>query len=176
MINHGKCLDQEQLFAYAQRLLDSPEQGAAREHVEQCAACGQIVMEFQKLDTVLDEWRPVAPSNWFDARVRAAVAEDFSQPSRFTLFGLRWAQVLSPACLVLLLVVASLILSRTRETKSSLTTTQSITEPAKTPAARVEEELTLYKDLPVLEDEDYEMLANFDALSELPRGEKKVDN
>ena len=147
-----------------------------REHVEHCAACGQTVTEFQKLDTVLDEWRPVAPSDWFDARVRAAVAADVSAPSRFTLFGLRWAQVLAPACLLLLVVAASLIVSRIRATKPSLTATRPIVEPAKTPAARVEEELTLYKDLPVLEDEDYEMLANFDVLSELPRGEKKVDN
>jgi hypothetical protein len=36
--------------------------------------------------------------------------------------------------------------------------------------------LTLYKDLPVLEDEDYEMLANFDVLSALPHGEAKVEN
>ena len=176
MINHGKCPDREQLFAYAHRMLDSPEHGAAREHVENCAVCGQIVMEFQKLDTVLDEWQSVAPSDWFDARVRAAVAAEVPTPSRFTLFGLRWAQVLSPACLVLLLVVASLMLSRTRETKSTLRSTQPITEPARIPATRVEEELTLYKDLPVLEDEDYEMLANFEILSELPRGEKKLEN
>src|SRR5271169_2879820 len=165
MISHGRCLDREQLFAYAQRLLDSPEHGESREHIEQCAACGQMVAEIQKLDTVLNEWKPVAPSDWFDARVRATVAAEVPAPSRFALFGLRWAQVLSPACLVLLLIAASLILSRRRESNSFLTSTQPLTETVQTRAARVEEELTLYKDLPVLEDEDYEMLANFNALS-----------
>ena len=54
------------------------------------------------------------------------------------------------------------------------------TQPVETPrpvTAAVkagEDELGLYENLTVLE--DYDLLANFDVLSELPRGEKKVGN
>jgi len=37
-----------------------------------------------------------------------------------------------------------------------------------------EEELNLYQNLAVLE--DYDLLAEFDLLSELPKGESKVEN
>jgi anti-sigma factor RsiW len=168
-MNHEKCMERENLFAYAQHLLESNEEREAREHVAQCARCREAVSAFQRLDAVLDEWKPAAPSPWFDARVRAAA--EANPPARFPfgLFGVRWAQVLAPACLVVLVTFATLLIFRQqpsdmqeRLTKSSATT--------------VEEELTLYKDLPVLEDEDYEMLANFDVLSALPHGEAKVEN
>jgi len=169
-MNHEKCMEREHLFAYAHHLLEAAEEREAREHVAQCAACGQVVMEFQKLDAALEEWKPIAPSVWFDARVRAAVASERSAGFPFRLFGWRWAQILAPACLVLLVTVASLMISR-RQPSSAPTE-----RAAQSSAAQVEEELTLFKDLPVLEDEDYEMLANFDVLSELPHGEAKVEN
>jgi hypothetical protein len=176
MMDRSKCLDEEQIFAYAQHLLEPGEEDKVRSHVEPCSVCGQTALRYQKLDAVLDEWKPVEPSDWFDARVRAAVASDPSARSGFTFFGLRWAQVLAPACLVLLIVAGSLIVSRRRPAPSPRPATQQIAQPASAPSVQVEEELTLYENLPVLEDEDYEMLSNFDVLSKLPRGEKKLAN
>ena len=176
MMDRGKCLDGEKLFAYAQHLLEPGEEGKVRSHVEQCSACGQTALRYQKLDAVLDEWKPVTPSDWFDARVRAAAALNPSARSGYTLFGLRWAQVLAPACMVLLLVAGSLIVSRMRPAHPPRTAAQQIAQPARTPSVQVEEELTLYENLPVLEDEDYEMLSKFDVLSNVPRGEKKLAN
>src|SRR5579863_6507957 len=114
MMDRPKCMDDEQIFAYAQHLLEPGEEEKVRSHVEQCSACGQIALRYQKIDAVLDEWKPVEPSEWFDARVRAAVASDPLARSGFTFFGLRWAQVLAPACLVLLIVTGSFIVSRMR--------------------------------------------------------------
>src|SRR5579864_567149 len=109
MTDPTKCLNDEQIFAYAQHLLEQAEEDKVRSHVEHCSVCGQSVLRYQKLDAVLVEWKPVEPSGLFDARVRAAVASDPSARSRFTFFGLRWAQVLAPACLVLLIVAGSFI-------------------------------------------------------------------
>ena len=176
MMDCTKCLNDEQIFAYAQHLLGPDEQDKVRSHVEKCFACGQTALRYQKLDAVLDEWKPAEPSEWFDARVRTAVASDPSARSGFTFFGLRWAQVLAPACLVLLIVAGSFIVSRMRPAQSPRPATQQIAQPGSTPSVQVEEELTLYENLPVLEDEDYEMLSKFDVLSKLPRGEKKLAN
>jgi hypothetical protein len=48
-----------------------------------------------------------------------------------------------------------------------------VTQP-QTAATAEEDELSLYQNLSVLE--DYDMLANFEVLSELPAGAKKVVN
>lgn len=168
-MNQEKCMERDHLFAYAQRLLESNEECEVREHVAQCARCQEAVAAFQRLDAVLDEWKPAAPSSWFDARVRAAV--EANPPARFPfgLFGLRWAQVLAPACLVVLVTFATLLTTRQQPSDAQERLTKSS-------ATKVEEELTLYKDLPVLEDEDFQMLANFDVLSALPHGDAKVEN
>lgn len=176
MMDRAKCLNDEQIFAYAQRLLEPGEEEKARSHVEQCSVCGQAALRYQTLDAVLDEWKPVEPSDWFDARVRAAVASNPSAQSGFTFFGLRWAQVLAPACLVMLLVAGSLIVLRRRPAHLPQPATQQIAQPASATSVQVEDELTLYENLPVLEDQDYEMLSNFDVLSKLPRGEKRLAN
>lgn len=176
MMDRAKCLNEEQIFAYAQHLLEPGEEEKARSHVEQCSVCGKTALRYQKLDAVLGEWKPVEPSDWFDARVRAAVASAPSARSGFTFFGLRWAQVLAPACLVIFFIAGSLIVSRMRPAHPARPATQQIAQPASTPSVQVEEELTLYENLPVLEDQDYEMLSNFDVLSKLPRGEKKLAN
>jgi hypothetical protein len=84
--------------------------------------------------------------------------------------------VLAPACLVLLIVAGSFIVWRMRPAQSPQSATQQTAQTASAPSTQVEEELTLYENLPVLEDEDYEMLAKFDVLSKLPRGDKKFAN
>lgn len=173
------CVEREKLFAYVHRMLEPREEGEVRAHVTWCPACSKRVEEFQKLDVVLDEWKPTKPSAWFDARVRAAVAaaEPAENPGFF--FGLRRRRWLSPALLVVLVVSASWVVLRTGRSPhpAPFASRRQAAQPAaavgsKSPQAQAEEELSLYKDLPVLE--DYDMLANFDMLSELPKGDKRV--
>jgi anti-sigma factor RsiW len=173
MMDQEKCWIREQLFAYASHLLEPREADSVRLHVEQCDECLRIVAEFQRLDTVLDEWKAVAPSGAFGARVRAAVA---SRQSHTTFFGLRWTQVLAPVCLLVLMVTTSVIFLRVRKAHKLNNGSTQTTQIQNASAGQAEEELTLYQNLPVLEDEDYDMLADFDVLSELPRGDNKVAN
>jgi len=173
MIDQEKCLNREQLFAYATHLLEPCEADSARLHVEHCAVCLQVVSAFQKVDTVLDEWKSVPPSGAFDARVRAVVN---SYRPRFSIFGLRWIQVLAPVCLLVLMVTTSLIFVRERKAHILNNGPSQTTQIQNASTAQADEELTLYQNLPVLEDEDYDMLADFDVLSELPHGDNKVAN
>jgi len=178
-----KCVEREQLFAYVHGMLEAREEGEIRAHVEQCAQCRSAVEEFRKLDAVLDEWQPTEPSPWFDARVRAAVAASEPPPARGFL-SFEWGRWLAPALLVVLVVAGSLVVYRSRRPQvvPQPTARQEAPKPAApvpaTPVSPVlpgeADELSLYQNLPVLE--DYEMLANFDVLSELPKGEKKVAN
>jgi len=108
-----KCCGREQLFAYCQRLLAADEEEKVRAHVAECAACRAVVGEYEKLDTLLDDWQPAEPSPWFDARVRAAIAADLSQAqSARPLFGLAWGRWLVPALGLALVLVAALVVWR----------------------------------------------------------------
>jgi hypothetical protein len=108
-----KCCEREQLFAYCQRLLAADEAEKVRAHVAECSACRAVIGEYEKLDTLLDDWRPTEPSPWFDARVRAAIAADLSPAqSARPLFGLAWVRWLVPAAGLALVLVAALVVWR----------------------------------------------------------------
>ena len=176
MNERGKCPEKEKLFSYVHQMLERDDELEVRSHVGQCRMCEQITNEFQEFDSVLGEWKPVEPSAFFDARLKAKVATAATEQSGFPFFGLRRAQLLAPAFTVLLVVAATLIVFRTRSSYTSRPSVPSVVQTANIPAAKVEDELTMYENLPVLEDEDYDMLAHFDILSEVPHGAKKIAN
>ena len=180
-----KCMEREELFAYLHRLLELREEGSVRAHVTECASCRGILEEYRSLDAALEDWKTVEPSPWFDARLRAAVQSgEVTQPgwSWFGLGRLRWAV---PAVAVVLVLVTSVLILRTRQVRhASQHMLSQVARKAGAPAAGMgaaqaagepaEEELSLYQNLPVLE--DYDLLANFEVLSELPKSEKQVEN
>jgi len=159
-----KCMGKEELFAYAHHLLEPDAEREVREHVAHCAACEATVAEYLSLDSLLDDWQAAEPTAWFDTRVRRAVS--VPPAPGFTLFGIRWAPMLAAVCLLLLVAIGSLIMSG----QSAVQADQQLALNARPAAKRVEEEITLYKDLPVLEDQDFDMIANFEVLSAVPRG------
>ena len=193
-----KCLEHEQLFAYVHRLMEGREEQEVRGHLEECARCRAAVEEQEKLNALLDEWTPQDPSAWFDARVRAAVADMQREKPGKGLLAWPWARTVAAAVALLALIVAGLLVFRTRgpdeaaqplaqkeqpaaqqlsETPKAPEQTVAQSQPAATlpgQAPSVEDEITMYKNLGILE--DYELLAGFDVLSELPMGEKKVAN
>lgn len=177
------CVEKERLFAYASRMLDGGEEGQVKLHLDACAACREVVAGFQKLDRVLEEWKPVDPSPWFDARARAHVSSREGRAGiRFPRLPWRvWAGAVAVAILV---GVTSVAVFRPRHPSIS-SRSQSIAAvkpvaPSPGPVAPrapvdtatvaqaqpAKQEIDLYKNLSVLE--NYDMLANFDVLSELP--------
>ncbi len=181
-----KCMEREKLFAYAHRLLESREEAEVRAHVAKCSLCNGALGEYQKLDGVLEEWKSVQPSPSFDARVREAVRQTAVSRLSLGFFSFTWMQRLAPVFVVVLVVTASVVFLRLRQSHEisqpgdrhmspkATTPAPAVLPPSQPEAEAGAEELSLYENLPVLE--DYDMLADFDVLSELPRGETKVAN
>jgi hypothetical protein len=181
-----KCFDREQLFAVANHLAAPQEEEAVRSHVAGCAACRVMLAEYQQLNLTLDEWKVADPSPWFDARVRRALDANEAQTSAGGWREFFRMRALAPALLVMVMVVGSLLYvrshSRQEQPTPKIAQSAASTEVTPQPSAgsgvnaesREEDEVTLYENLSTLE--DYDMLANFDVLSELPQGAPKVVN
>jgi len=143
------CPLREQLMAYSTRLLQGPEVDAVRRHLDGCAACRAVAYEYRAIDSFLGEWKTPDPSPGFDARVRAAVAEQANAPGPhasgkparglFSLFGrlglgrLNWTSWPAPLATAALVVVVSVVAMRVaRNSHRGVTSglTSGITQPA----------------------------------------------
>ena len=131
------------------------EPGRRREienHLAGCVACREQARQLRELWGILDESPVLHPSPGFDAAVRARIARE---PHR----GGAWGWLAAPSPLLAMGIAALLVFSIWL---SSLPRTA----PPLRAAGTVESEFMMIADLPVLE--DYDVLANFEALSELP--------
>jgi len=144
------------LIAYLDGKARESERRDVELHLAACAACRTRAEEFRRLWSVLDEAPLHEPSPAFDARLRERIA---AEPKPGWLAWLvpspRWALAIS------LLVVLSVWIS----------SLPPATPPAGQAALQSEEEFKMIKDLEVLE--DYDVLANFEPLSELPVAQAK---
>ena len=172
------CMERDKIFAFAQQMLSGREERQVTAHLKGCERCQNVLRAYQQLDSLLGEWSPAAePSPWFDARLRAAVgARTERQPKRF--LGLNWSRWMAAPALASLLLVAGLVLMRDAQlgnhASSRRAPTQTVVKvsPATLQTQAATQELRLYQNLPMLE--DYDMLANFDVISELPKGNRKI--
>ena len=138
-----------QLLAYLDGRATEAQRHEVDLHLLACAACRTRVEEYGRLWNVLDEAPAVEPSLHFDARLRQRIA---AEPRRTWLSWLPAPRFAFAAAALLVLSVWI----------SSMPSAPVVDQAA----ARTEEEFQMIKDLPVLE--DYDVLANFEALSELP--------
>ncbi len=143
---------EKRLIAYLDERASAAERREVEAHLAACTACRTRAEEFRALWGVLDEAPAVEVSPEFDARLRARIA---AEPPRQSL----WAS-LAPSPRLAFAAALLLVLS---VWISSLPP-----NPAQNPpvATTSEAEFKMIKDLPLLE--DYDVLANFEALSELP--------
>ncbi|HEV2424960.1 MAG TPA: hypothetical protein VGZ29_09045 [Terriglobia bacterium] len=180
----NRCLEREQIFELAQGMAGEREAASRMAHLENCAECRKVFAGYQRLDDVLSEWNPqVEPSPWFDARVRAAAASGRAARGASAFFGPalhRWLAV--PVLASLLVVVGTVVLrhrSRVNVPSAPVAAAAHVAVPpapagSQPPAAPQTgaQEVNMYQNLSVLE--DYDMLAGFDVISELPKGSGKV--
>ncbi len=173
-----KCLNREELFANSYHFLEPREEATARAHLAECAVCRSLLDEYQRLNEALEEWEPVEPSPGFDARLLGAAREgERERALRRSL----WHGWLAPACVLLVVVAGSIVTVRTSRKIHPFVQPPAgrgvaVSAPSRSaaPAETVEDELNLYKELPVLE--NYDLLADFDVLSELHPGGQKVED
>ncbi|MGH9468838.1 MAG: hypothetical protein ACRD1N_00685 [Terriglobia bacterium] len=189
MNSRQPCIEKEKLFAYALHLLEGGQQRKTRAHVEQCAACRKAVAEYQELHQALGEWKPAEPSPWFDARARARLRTRAASASAGWPVWALWRRWVAVAAVAAVIAVGGIRVFRGRSTRTvarveakaaSPAPAQVVTASAKqvsaaaAPATAAGQELDLYRNLHVLE--NYDMLANFDVLSELPHPNAKVND
>lgn len=180
----NRCLKREDIFALAQGLAGERAASAMTAHVEGCPDCRRVLDGYRRVDDVLDGWNPAAePSPWFDARVRAAAASQSPARAARGFFGLDLNRWLALPVLASLLVVAGAVIVRRpsgvtvkRPAVVQVATVasppvQTVNRTASTPQTGAQE-VKMYQNLSVLE--DYDMLAGFDVISELPKGTSKV--
>ena len=143
---------ENRLIAYLDGRASPTERREVEAHLAACVACRTRAEEFRRLWDVLDEVPVEQPSPAFDARLRARLA---AVPTRASVWS--WL-VPSPrlAFAVSLLLILSVWISSLPPANP----------PAPSTPVNSEAEFKMIRDLPVLE--DYDVLANFEALSELP--------
>lgn len=174
-----KCNEREKLFWFAHQMLEPDEVDQLRRHLAGCAECRQAAEEYQQLNSVLDDWNTAEPSPWFDAKVRARVAASARQGYRF--FGFGRLRILIAGVAVIVLIVGGLVVFSHHQVvennqpvfsqQQTATTTVAPGTPETTEAQRQPlppaEQLKMDENLSLLE--DYDVVSNFDALSELPQ-------
>ncbi len=181
MIHHP---EREKIFGFVHQMLEPADAAEVHHHLDECDECRRMAEGFQKLDTVLTEWKSVEPSAWFDARLRQAIA----QPGAISAWRMFWSfpatRALATAIVAVFVIGGSLMIYRFRQAEKAREVTHvALTRPTPTAepapvvpetateqALAAEEELKMYENLPVLE--NYDLLTNFDVLSELPQAKK----
>jgi hypothetical protein len=198
-----KCLETEILTSYAYRLIDEAAASEVRRHLEGCSRCRKIVEQHGRLDAVLNEWQPAEPTPGFDVRVREAVATLEAQRKGWGFWGWQWARGLALASLGVMIVAgtvwfahhhrgvshfAQVAMRQPQQATGARNSGQSpnpqtLSETAQaqvTPAQHAPEPgstvATSSDDKDALAMEDYDLAANFDLLSEIPKGERRVAN
>ena len=148
-----KCEEMEQnLIAYLDGKASPAERRGIEAHVAGCAECREQVAEFRLLWGVLDELPMVTPSASFDAAVRARVAQESQRASFWSWLVPTPRMAFAVTALVIVSVWLAFIPARAAADERG--------------GGGSEAEFRMIKDLPVLE--DYDVLMNFDPLSDLP--------
>jgi anti-sigma factor RsiW len=143
---------EKQMLPYVDGRLKVSEQREVEAHLAGCAACRLRVNEFRAVSGLLDELPQIEPSGAFDARVRARVAAEPVKQS--------WWAVYMPSPRAAL--AAAMLLLATIWIGSRPVNQVNTNNPAGTSAQAIDP-----NDLPVLE--NYDVLANFEPLTELPQ-------
>jgi hypothetical protein len=143
---------EKQMLPFVDGRLKASEQREVEAHLAGCAACRVRVNEFRAVSGLLDELPQIEPSGAFDARVRARVAAEPVKQS--------WWAVFAPSPRAAF--AASLLLLATIWVGSRPGNLNVPNGGPNGPSAQIDP-----NDLPVLE--NYDVLANFEPLTELPQ-------
>jgi hypothetical protein len=142
---------EKQMMPYVDGRLKASEQRVVEAHLATCAACRVRVNEFRAVSGLLDELPQIEPSGAFDARVRARVAAEPVKRSWWAVFAPSPRAAFAASMLLLATIWIGSRPSNVTNNVGSNGATQAI-DP---------------NDLPVLE--NYDILANFEPLTELPQ-------
>ncbi|MGO8815655.1 MAG: anti-sigma factor family protein [Terriglobia bacterium] len=198
-----KCLEKDKLISYAYRLMDQAAASEVRAHLGECSQCRDKVGRYGRLDSLLDEWKAAGPTPEFDVRVRQAVEARQAGRPAWNFWNWGWSRGLALASLAVLLAAGAVWFPHGQRRTSS--SANAAARPSRTAAADpapaqvaslhapgtpANTTLMAVKHAPgpgaasaasaedkeTLTLEDYDMAANFDVLSELPKGDSRLVN
>lgn len=137
------------LIPYVDEKNSATERREVESHLTACADCRTRVEEYRSLSSVLNELPRIQPSFGFDAQLRARIASE-ARPN--------WLSRLVPSprltfAMAILLAISIFVVVR----PAGVSTVKPLSP---------ENQFQMINNLPVLE--DYDVVSNFDALSELP--------
>jgi len=142
---------ESRLLGYIDGRLKEKEQREMEKHLAGCPACTVRVNEFRSVSSLLDELPQIEPSAAFDVRVRARIAAEPVKQDWWSWLGA--APRILVAASMLLLATVWVGHRKPDSTNTAISNT------------RDETQIIQDQDLPVLE--NYDVLANFEALTEL---------
>ena len=143
---------EKQMMPFVDGRLKASEQREVEAHLAACAACRVRVNEFRAVSGLLDELPQIEPSGAFDARVRARVAAEPVKQSWWAVFAPSPRAAFAASMLLLATIwIGSRPAPTTPGDSQNVAVNPANIDP---------------NDLPVLE--NYDILANFGALTELP--------
>ena len=142
---------ENQILPYVDGRLKPADIRAVESHLESCAACRVRVNEFRAVCGLLDELPLIEPSGAFDARVRARVAAEPVKQSWWSVFMPSPRAAFAASFLLLATIWVGTHSNNNSVNLQNVPSTQAI-DP---------------NDLPVLE--NYDVLANFEPLEDLPQ-------
>jgi anti-sigma factor RsiW len=145
---------EKQMMPFVDGRLKVGEQREVEAHLAGCAACRVRVNEFRAVSGLLDELPQIEPSGAFDARVRARVAAEPVKQSWWSVFAPSPRAAFAASMLLLATIWVG--------SHSSNVNTNDMGSNGATAAQSIDP-----SDLPVLE--NYEILANFEPLEDLPQ-------
>jgi len=144
---------EKQMLPYVDGRLKAGEQREVETHLAACAACRVRVNEFRAVSGLLDELPQIEPSGAFDARVRARVAAEPVKQSWWAVF----APSPRAAFAASMLLLATIWVGSRPAVTNSVDSSNVAVNPSNINPG----------DLPVLE--NYDILANFEPLEDLPQ-------
>jgi hypothetical protein len=196
-----KCHETDRLKEYAYGLMNEANTAELRAHLDECSRCREVVQQHHRLGAVLDEWKVGEPTPGFDARVRMAVDQHQAQSQGWKFWSWEWMRGVALASLGVLIVAGvawftqnhrggahptpvGVIASRPdggERVPAKVVTPQLPVQSAQARVAPVRPGLTP-ESAPLLSNddgvaramEDYDLAANFDVLSEIPKAEGRV--
>src|ERR1700719_4287571 len=148
------------LLGYIDGRLKEKEQREMEKHLATCLPCTVRVNEFRSVSSLLDELPQIEPSPAFDVRVRARIAAEPVKQDWWSWLGAA-PRVLVAASMLLLATVW--VGHRPADSANMASSTSSD-----------ENQIMQDQDLPVLE--NYDVLANFEPLTELSQADSTDDS
>src|SRR6266404_2200870 len=143
---------EKQMIPFVDGRLKVSEQREVEAHLAVCAACRVRVNEFRAVSGLLDELPQIEPSGAFDARVRARVA---AEPVKQSLWAVFAPSPRAAFAASMLLLAAIWVASRPHNVNTG-------NGGANGPTAQIDPNDLLVR-------ENYDILAHFEALTELPQ-------